>query len=161
MVQFLQKRLTQLGILPFFCFIAWGCELASVTPTESEPFSHENLTEQQLQELIIGKWNWIYAIIMQRSIQPPNNKLTPESVGYTMRLEFDERGQAKRFVNDSLTQTVAYHIRRFKVLPTDQAPISVIYFNSSSAQLRFLHPDTIMIGNGWLDGIDYFYARIK
>jgi hypothetical protein len=155
------KRLAAIWILLFSFFIVWGCEFAFVTSPQSEPFSHEKLTEKQLQELIIGKWNWMYAMIMQRSIQPPNNKLTPESVGYTMRLEFDEHSKVKRFVNDSLIETVAYHIRRFKVLPTDEAPISVIYFNSSSAQLRFLHPDTVMIGNGWLDGIDDFYARIK
>jgi hypothetical protein len=69
--------------------------------------------------LIIGKWNWIYAIIMSWNLAPPQNRFTPDSVGYTMQREFMEDGRLNFYRNVRLTETHSYEIKRFKILPTD------------------------------------------
>lgn len=143
------------------CLGVNGCEHAILPTAGSKPASPAELGELEPHQLIIGKWNWIYAIIMQRSLPPPKNRFTPDSAGYTMQHEFMEKGRVNFYRDGQLTGTHSYEIKRFKVLPTDEGTVTEIFIDGWPAQLRFFHPDTMMIGNGWLDGIDYYYARTK
>ena len=163
--KFLIKKVTFILLLTVLLMLN-NCE--SNTSTESEMqnkttfnFKMDSLSVDEIFELIYGKWNWTYSIIMQRSILPPDNKTTPFSEGYTLRREFKLNKQVDNYTNDQYIDTRSYDINRYKLLDTDSGKVTVIYIDSTRYQLFFLNPDTMMIGNGWLDGVDDYYVRIN
>jgi len=124
-----------------------------------EPFYYDSLSLEELYQLIAGKWEWTYSIIMQRNIHPPDNRITPETAGYTMQRNFKSDGQVDFYINEQLKETHSYEIKRFKVLPSDKGSVTLIYIDDYPAQLLFFNPDSIMMGTGWSDGIDEYFSR--
>jgi hypothetical protein len=162
---FALKTITIL-IISILLLILCNCEFntSSLTKEQNESsykFVMDSLSVDELYELIYDRWNWIYSIIMQRHLQPPDNKITPDKVGYTFQREFKNTKQVDNYTNDAYSGTQSFSIKRFKILDTDSGYVTEIYLDSTSYQLRFLHPDTMMIGNGWRDGIDQYYVRIN
>ena len=127
--------------------------------SEFEPFHYDSLNVEEIKELIIGKWEWIHSIKMSRNLQPPDNTISPESAGYTIQRIFESNDKVSFFKDNLLTETLSYEIKKFKVLPDDEGFVTEIYFDENPSQLLFSHPDTMMIGNGWIDGIDDYFVR--
>ena len=128
---------------------------------KSEQFYYDSLSVEEINKIIIGKWKWDHSIIMSRGIHPPDNLITPATAGYTMQQLFYLNNTVDDFKNNQLTGTHSYEIRKFKVLPQDEGFVTEIYIDGYAAQLLFFHPDTMMIGNGWSDGINTYYIRQK
>ena len=55
-----------------FCGATIGCERTLFPP---ELFSHDQLDDDEIRELIPGKWNWVYAIIMSRKSAPAREQV--------------------------------------------------------------------------------------
>jgi hypothetical protein len=149
-------------LLSLICILS--CD-SSVEPNkelknlESESFSFDNLSIEEINQLIIGKWKWTLSIIMQRSIHPPDNLITPEISGYTKQYNFKRDGKVDFYINGELTGTYLYEVKRFKVLPDDEGSVTEIFIDGSPSQLLFFGPDSMMIGTGWFDGIDEYFLR--
>jgi hypothetical protein len=126
---------------------------------ESESFSYDSLSLEEINQIIIGKWEWNHSIIMQRSIHPPDNLITPDIAGYTKQYEFKQDGKVDFHINGELTGTYLFEVKRFKVLPDDKGFVTEIFIDGSPAQLLFFGPDSMMIGTGWFDGIDEYFSR--
>jgi hypothetical protein len=128
---------------------------------QSKPFCFDSLNVEEINELTLGSWEWTHSIIMQRHIHPPDNIITPESAGYTKQRYFEKNDSVSFFKDNQLVGIHKYEIKKFKVLPDDKGYIKEIYIDELAFQLYFSHPDTMMIGNGWLDGIDEYFVRKK
>lgn len=124
-----------------------------------QTFEHDSLTVEDLEMLIVGNWEWEYSIIMSRGLHPPNNIIKPETAGYTMQRNFESNGQVVYLKDNQRTATYTYEIRKFKILPTDKGYVTEIRINGHPARLLFFSPDSMMIGNGWSDGIDEYFVR--
>ena len=159
---FIFRKITFLSLFIFLLTFK-SCEFntSPISSDNNDKFQMDSLTVDELYDLIYGKWNWIYSIIMQRGIHPPDNKITPDSVGYTFQRIFKNNNEVDNYKNNQYSSTQSFSIDRFKILETDSGYVTVIYLDSTSYQFRFLHPDTMMIGNGWRDGIDQYYGRIN
>lgn len=127
----------------------------------SEQFYYDSLSVEEINKLIIGKWEWNYSVILSRKIRPPDNIITPATAGYTLQKSFTANNTVDEFKNNELTGTHSYSIKKFKVLPEDEGFVTEIYIDEYPAQLSFSHPDTMMIGNGWTDGINAYFVRQK
>lgn len=148
-------------LIPILLLVIYKCEIntSPISSNNNDKFHMYNLTVDELYDLIYGKWNWIYSIVMQRGLHPPDNMITPDSVGYTFQRIFKNNNEVDSYKNDQYSRTQSFYIDRFKILETDSGYVTEIYIDSSGYQLRFLHPDTMMIGNGWSDGVDQYYVR--
>ena len=124
-------------------------------------FNTDSFSVDEIYELIYGKWNWTHSIIMQRSIQPPDDKITPVTVGYSMQIEFKRINLVYNYRNNMFVDSQTYEINRYKVLETDSQKVTVIKFDDIPYRLYFFNHDMMMFGNGGLDGVDKFYVRIK
>jgi hypothetical protein len=124
-----------------------------------EQFYYDSLSVEEINKLIIGKWEWDHSIIMSRGIHPPDNLITPAAAGYSMQQSFYANNTVDDFKNNELIGTHSYEIRKFKVLPQDEGFVTEIFIDGYGAQLLFFHPDTMMIGNGWSDGINAYFTR--
>ncbi len=140
----------------------------STSSTESEiqnqipyNFSTDSFSVVEVYELIYGKWNWTHSITMQRSIHPPDNKITPFTEGYSMQRKFEPNKQVDNYKNYNYIDTQSYEISRYKVLETDSGKVTVIHLDSTPYRLHFFNQDMMMIGNGGLDGVDNYYVRIE
>ncbi len=151
-------------IIPFiFSIVVIRC-YDSLTPVEennSQPFYFDSLSIAEINELILGNWEWTHSIIMQRHLHPPDNTITPESACYTKQRYFAQNDTVNFYKNNQLVETHRYEIKKFKVLPSDAGYVKEIYIDEFAYQLYFSHPDSMMIGKGWLDGIDEYFVRKK
>ena len=155
-----------LVLLFSFLSLFFSCKFDSIPVSSNQnetlnTFEIESLSVDELYELINGRWNWNYSKIMQRNIHPPDNKITPESIGYTIQREFKSNKQVDYYKNNEYISTYSYEIKRFKILPTDKEEKTLIYIDGYASDLRFLNPDIMMIGSGSGDGINSYYVRIK
>jgi len=155
-----KKSFVRIILLGFLIILSCGDSVSSLID-DKKTFHYDSLAVDEIYNLITGKWDWLYSRIMQRDLDSPDNLIIPDSIGYTMLLDFHTTKQLDYYKNDTLFVTSSFEIMRFKVLPTDSGEVTIIRIDSSSFQLHFSHPDSMMIGNGWLDGIDDFYSRIK
>jgi hypothetical protein len=159
------KKILLSFITSFLMLTLMGCQENPVEQgkvlenLQAESFLYESLSLEEINQLIIGKWKWTHSIIMQRNIHPPDNLITPEKAGYTMQHDFKSNGKFDVYLNEKLIRTYSYEIKRFKVLPDDKGSITEIFIDGNPFQLLFSHPDSMMIGIGWLDGIDEYFSR--
>jgi hypothetical protein len=154
-----KKSIINIFIFFFLALVLVGCFYNPLTPikgddSEIKPFCFDSLNVEEINELILGKWEWDYSIIMQRNIQPPNNIISPESVGYTKQRYFGQNDTVSFFKDNQLIETHKYEIKKFKMLPSDAGYVTEIFIDEKPYQLYFSHQDTMMIGNGWTDGIN-------
>jgi len=67
-------------------------------------------SQTNLEQLILGTWEWKYTTIDARGVRPPNDRITPESAGYKEQRRFLENGQVEFYRNGELTETHSYKI---------------------------------------------------
>lgn len=98
---------------------------------------------------IIGKWVWIKTINPFEQIET-----NPQTIGFTMSLEFLPNETIKEFRNDTLINTANYHIETSN---TGQLRLisSIITSNFSYDK------DSLIFNEAFLDGPIIWYIKIK
>ena len=159
------KKVT-MGILIVSCvFMLTGCDLDFLFSILShdgggnQAFDFNSMTVDEINTLIIGEWEWDHSVIMQRNLQPPDNLITPESAGYTMQRVFTSDGQVRYLKDEEDVSVHSWVIKKYKVLPGDTNEVTTITIDQGPLQLKFFTADSMMMGNGWLDGTDEFFVR--
>ena len=105
----------------------------------------DQLSQTNLEQLILGTWDWKCTILHARGARPPNNRSTPESEGYTQQQRFLEDGQVETYRNGELTETLPYRIEvSWAVSPGLGKPYCHIYIDQKKASIR-LSADTLEI----------------
>lgn len=142
-----------------------GCESYITFPAndhnsqEISTFHFDSLSVDEIKELLFGNWEWTHSRIMSRNLHPPNNIISPNTSGFTKQLFFDTNDTVTYYKSNIKTEVFAYDVKKFKVLPTDKGFITQLIIDKHPALLMFYSPDSMMYGNGWLDGIDNYYVR--
>lgn len=152
------KLLTALFILSVLLF---GCDNNNLTPDEKniedpKQFYFDSLSVEELTQLIVGEWEWIYS-----KIGRPFAIYNPDSVGYTQQRIFNSDSTVNYYKNNQPQSSYTYIIYKFKILPNDSLYHTAIYISGGQSQLYFSHPDSMMIGTGWVDGVDEYFVRKK
>src|SRR5436853_7675122 len=84
---------------------------------------------------IIGKWNWKENILNFEGVEPPHNRVSPETEGYTEQRWFLPNGKVEFYTNGSLTGTYWYKIEYAGEYPEGE-PFIIIKVDSTQWWLK-------------------------
>lgn len=59
-----------------------------------------------VEEQLVGRWEWV-----ETTTSPNNLKITPALVGHTSAVEFDRRGRARFYQDNSMTGAAQFTLR--------------------------------------------------
>jgi len=135
-------------LLALFWFLP-GCS-AKLIPTAPSASVRSDST-------YIGTWNWV------RSIGGYAGRTeTPESNGYTMRIELTSDSVYREYRSDIVTISRRFSIRR-ETRPDSPDSFDVISFPGVSVEppmhIRLTGRDTLNLVDQYMDGYSRFYSR--
>lgn len=118
----------------------------------------EEQNSPTVEDWIVGTWDWKETLIHSRSVRPPDNRITPESAGYTEQRRFYPTGQVEFYRDGKLTGTYPYRIEP-KGAPADETRRYVLDVGGlkwSNGTVRYpeklkITPEIFQIGHG-MDG---------
>ncbi|QQS34815.1 MAG: hypothetical protein IPM56_11145 [Ignavibacteriales bacterium] len=137
-----------------------GCVKNNVDPIEEitptpEPFVFDSLSVEEIKELIAGEWEWIYSIVAR-----PYAYVTPDSVGYTIQMNFDADSVLQYYKDNQLEATFYYKIYKHKIHPDYPEFATIIESGLSTSLLKFSHPDSMKFDQSAHDiGTDFFVRK--
>lgn len=110
---------------------------------------------------IVGSWNWVRAL-------GSFGYITPESEGYTRRLEFDANGNFSYYENDSLVGIRYYRFVRDTVSESSPDTIDMLLVLNEGSRdswntqaVSFCREDTLIIEDLGLSVSIQWFAKIK
>jgi len=109
------------------------------------------------RDTILGRWNW-----QQSSGGLAGIINTPESVGYSIELEFNENGIYTLYVADTIQEQGNYNItKELSVFSNDPVP-TITYENRSIPQaILKLNKDSLLVADECLDCFLEAFIRIS
>jgi hypothetical protein len=111
---------------------------------------------------IIGSWEWKETTISSRGVRPPNDRVTPQSAGYTEQRKFLPNGQVEFYKDGELTGIHSYSIESIKDLARSQ-PRYRISIDGTISMMKISN-SRLVIGFGGTFGqcgADTIYVKIK
>ena len=103
-------------------------------------------------DLIIGKWDW------KKSVSPWTGQVSnPQTVMFTITLEFTGDGIMNEYKNDTLSNTTNYSIESNPTKSTS----NILIHNSDIRSYFDIVNDSLIINAAYVDGPVSYYIRIK
>jgi hypothetical protein len=103
-------------------------------------------------DLIIGKWDWI------KSVSPWTGQVSnPQTVMFSITLEFTGDGIMNEYKNDTLSNTTNYSIESNPTKSTS----NILIQNSDIHSYFDIVNDSLIINTAYVDGPVSYYIRIK
>ena len=68
------------------------------------------LSQTNPKQLILGTWNWKYTDLIFEGIQPPDDRVTPESTGHSEQRRFLENGSVEFYSDGQMTESHPYTV---------------------------------------------------
>jgi hypothetical protein len=105
-----------------------------------------------IAELIVGKWDWVKSMSGWSELV-----ISPQTVGYSLSVEFNGNSVMKEYKNDTLILSTTYTID--PGLPEPNR--SILNYNSGVQCEIYFISDTLILNSSFLDGPISFYVRNK
>jgi hypothetical protein len=107
---------------------------------------------ETVSELIIGKWDWV------KSVSPWTGQVSnPQTVMFSITLEFTGDGIMKEYKNDTLSNTTNFSIETNPTQPNS----NILIHNSDIRSHFYIVNDSLIINSAYVDGPVSSYIRIK
>jgi hypothetical protein len=105
-----------------------------------------------VSELIIGKWEWV------KSVSAWTGQVSnPQTVGYSLELEFTSDGIMKEYKNDTLLSSTNYSMEVNSSEPTG----NFLIYNSGFRSQVYVGIDSLTLNTVYVDGPVSTYIRLK
>ena len=107
--------------------------------------------EQTVSDIIIGKWEWIKTVIPYGG-----QESNPQTLGFSLTLEFLSSGKMQEYKNDLLINTSNYTIEINPSNPKDYQLTNSTILNSHF----YFESDTLIFSEAYVDGpVDYYVKK--
>jgi hypothetical protein len=142
--------------------------------------SNTSINNPSVEDWIIGTWDWQEIRILSIGIQPPDDRVTPQSAGYTEQRKFLPNGQVEFYRNKKLVATYPYRVESYRDWEPKGAPASTqryykLYIGEKTQKVSTaeglkevpvfedftISSDTLIIGRGAGCGSQTVFIRVK
>ena len=105
---------------------------------------------ETISDLIIGRWDWV------NSVSPRTGQLSnPQTVGYSLTLEFTNYGIMKEYKDGTLSNSTNYSIE----INSSESNRNYLTYNSGIRSQVYIENDSLILNAAYVDGPVSTYIR--
>jgi hypothetical protein len=133
--------------------------------------SNNSINNPSVEDWIVGTWDWKEIRIADMLAPPPNDRITPQSAGYTEQRRFLPDGQVEFYKDEEMVGTYPYRVESCRDWEPKGAPASTeryyrLYIGEKTQKVSTaegvkeypvfeyftISSETLIIGRGGRDG---------
>jgi hypothetical protein len=108
--------------------------------------------KETILDLIVGKWDWV------KSVSAWTGQVSnPQTVGFSITLEFTSDGVMKEYKNDTLSNSTYYSIE----INSTESNKNMLVYNSGLRSQVYIGNDSLTLNAAYVDGPVSSYIRKK
>ncbi|HKJ82313.1 MAG TPA: hypothetical protein VJ954_09835 [Ignavibacteriaceae bacterium] len=108
--------------------------------------------KETISDPIVGKWDW------EKSVSPWTGQVSnPQTVGYSIALEFTSDGIMKVYKNDTLLTTTNYRME----INASEPNSNYLIYGSGLRSLVYVSTDSLILNTAYVDGPFSKYIRLR
>ena len=107
---------------------------------------------ETISDFIIGRWDWV------NSVSPWTGQVSnPQTVGYSITLEFTIDGVMKEYKDGTLSNSTNYIIE----INSSESNRNYLTYNSGIRSQVYIDNDSLILNSAYVDGPVTTYIRLK